>query len=58
MEPLPDTDVFYSAYTFRSSRNTYALMLVVDGFSDPDDAGGYLDTLVPLMLAQPSSTVH
>ena len=58
MEPLSLTDIFYTAYTFRSARNTYALMVVVDGFPDPEEAQEYLDALVPIMTAEPSSTVH
>ena len=38
MEPLSLSDVFYTAYTFRSARDTYALMLVVDGFTESSEA--------------------
>ena len=58
MEPLSLSDVFYTAYTFRSARDTYALMLVVDGFTESSEAKEYLDRLVPLLMAEPSSTVH
>ena len=58
MEPLTHTDVVYSAFTFRSQRDSYALMVVVDGFSDADEAQSHLQALMPLMTMEASTTVH
>jgi hypothetical protein len=58
MEPLTHTDVFYSAFCFRSQRDGYALMIVVDGFADSAEAEAHLTTLMPLLGMETSGTVH
>lgn len=58
MEPLTHTDVFYSAFCFRSQRNGYALMVVVDGFADSAEAEAHLEMMMPLLGMETTGTVH
>ncbi|MEC8949265.1 MAG: hypothetical protein VX837_04620 [Candidatus Thermoplasmatota archaeon] len=58
MEPLTLTDVTYSAFTFRSQRNGYAFMVVVDGFADAEDARAHLESFMPLLTMEASDTLH
>ena len=58
MEPVTHTDVVYSAYTFRTQPDSFALMVVVDGFPDPEEAQSHLEALMPLLMMDASGTVH
>jgi len=58
MEPLTHTDVVYSAFTFRSQQDSYALMVVVDGFEDAEQAQSHLQAFMPLLTMEASTTVH
>jgi len=61
MEPDVFTHIKYTAHCFRSQPSRYALMVVVDGFEEPDDCELFLSGLFPsnyLESAWGAPTVH
>ena len=58
MEPLTMPHITYSAFTFRSQRNGYAFMVVVDGFANAEEAQAHLEAFMPLLTMETSATLH